>query len=125
MVITVKQVVSDYVQLRIVEKYHFDSDRIVKGLTDIFANHGLKIKFTVPQSKDLKAIKKHYSAIVKQITLNVKHSKAPDDNFEDSVFYSFEKYSDLCVADVEKRYTTIFSQNFRESNVLLKSFIIN
>ena len=105
--ITVKQVVTDYVELKIAEKYHFDKNKIVKGLTEVFANHGLKIKFTIPQSKDLKNIKKHYSDIVKQINLNVKYNKAPDyDLSPDTIFYSIEKYSNLCVVDHERRYVS-------------------
>ena len=106
-VIYVSQVVKDFVEFGIAEKYHFDGEKIVKGLTDILANYGLKIKFTVPQSSDLKAIKKHYSAIVKQILSNTRRNRPVDSDFKnpsETVFYSVKKYPHLCIVDHERRY---------------------
>ena len=106
-IITVDEVFQDYTEFQIGKKYRYDKDRILQGLLDIFANHGLKIKVTNPESKDLKSIKKHYSDIVKLSNSNAQHqsSKGFKKNWNsDEVFYSKKKYPDLCFEDNGTRY---------------------
>ena len=103
--ITVNEVIQDYTEFDIAKKYRYDKDRILQGLLDIFANHGLKEKVTSPESNDLKSIKKHYGDIIKQINSNTRsHSRKSLEKASDVIFYSKEKYPDLCIDHKEIRY---------------------
>ena len=116
-VVTVKQVVSDYKELRIAQRFHYDKQRITKGMVEILANHGLKVKFTTPQSNSFKLIKQHYSDIIKQYNWNSKHQQPIDyglPNPSETVFYSKEKYSDLCLDDHQQRYFKKYYKDFVE-----------
>ena len=90
-VITVADVVSDYKKFNISNRKRLDKNRILNGLCEILANRGLKLKITEPQSESFKAIKRHYCHIIKSL------------NPSDAIFYSIEKYPDLCVVDKEMR----------------------
>ena len=106
--IKVKEVISDYKDLKISEIYRYDKDRVVKGLVHIFANHGLTLRFTVPETTNFKNVKQHYSEIVKQITWNSKHKKAADFRLNgETIFYSPTMHSDLCIVDHELRYENV------------------
>ena len=102
--ITVQDVINDYIELGIAKKYCYDKEKIVKGLMDILANHGLKMKISVPQSQSFKDIRYHYTNIVKQLNQNTKYNRPPANGMTDTsitIFYSKEKYSDLCIDDYE------------------------
>ena len=106
MVVTVEQVLKDYKELGIAQRFRCDKERITKGMVEILANHGLKVKFTLPQSDSFKLIKQHYSDIIKQCNYNSKHQKPLHHGFEnpsETVFYSKEKYSDLCEDHYQQR----------------------
>ena len=102
--ITVKEVCQDYIEFNIAKKYKYDKDRKLQGLLDILANHGLKVKITNPESQDLKAIKRHYCHIVKQCNSKARNQSIKAFKNSDEVFYSKEKYPDLCFEDHEQRY---------------------
>ena len=105
-IITVKDVISNYQALDIAKRLRCDSERLMNGMLEIFANYGLKVRITVPQSNSLKLIKKHYGKIVQQVNWNSQNGKPLDFGFTntlETVFYSKEKYSDLCLVDNEQR----------------------
>ena len=99
--ITEYQVVDDYFELNLVN-YKDDPKKIVKSVTDIFANHGLEIvQF---DSLAFKNIKTRYNRILKIILDNNRHGKPKYHSFNpEKLFFSASQFPDLCQNEAKER----------------------
>ena len=99
--ITEYQVVDNYFELALVN-YANDAKKIDKGLTEIFSNHGLELKY---DSEAYKTIKLRYGRILKKILDNNRRGKSKYNSFKgpEKLFFSAEEFPDLCKNEAKER----------------------
>ena len=99
--ITEYQVVDNYFELNLVE-YKNDSNKINKGLTDIFVHHGLTIQSDSPSYN---TIRLRYTRILNKILDNNRRGKPKYYSFQgpEKVFFSTEQFPDLCKTEATER----------------------
>ena len=100
-VITEYQVVDNYFELDLVQ-FKNDSKKIDKGLTEIFAYHGLIIQSDSPSYK---TIKLRYDRILKRILDDNRRGKPKYNSFQgpEKLFFSAAEFPDLCQNEVTER----------------------
>ena len=98
--INFKEVIDDWYDLGLGKKYVHEEKRVALSLSDIFANHSLKIVQDVPDK-----LRKRYTDIVKKNKDNQsKKSRPRYFGFKDleKHFYSVVEFPDLCAKDGKK-----------------------